>query len=313
MRHVKGTTAAALSAFFLGLAPVFGKWAILEGFSPFLIVALRTVLATFFLFLVLFFFKRGLFYIFPVGLLACLLAGFLNGIGSLFYYLALNYLSASLGQLIYALYPFFVMIWTFFDGQAPSKLTLARMGLAIISVAWLVYMPGEKIEWRGILLMLGAALLYALHLPINQRVLYEAPAPTVAFYTLLAMSIVVSLAYFLWSPAPLPANGTWLAVWGLTFVTILSRLTLFLGVKHLGGVQAALFGLAEVLVTILFGKFWLHEVLTPLQWLGIVGLAISLLSIRFERLERPLTPAQGWLSWIRPPDIPPQVPWRPDR
>ncbi|MFO3795834.1 MAG: hypothetical protein ACK8QZ_00920, partial [Anaerolineales bacterium] len=63
-------------------------------------------------------------------MLACLLAGFLNGIGSLLYYLALNYLSASLGQLIYALYPFFVMLWTFFDGQAPSKLTLARMGLA---------------------------------------------------------------------------------------------------------------------------------------------------------------------------------------
>ncbi len=34
-------------------------------------------------------------------------------------------------------------------------------------------------------MMLGAAALYALHLPINQRVLYEVPAPTVTLYTLL--------------------------------------------------------------------------------------------------------------------------------
>lgn len=313
MRQVKGTTAAALSAFFLGLAPVFGKWAILEGFSPFLVVALRTVLATFLLFLVLLFFKRSLFYIFPVGLLACLLAGLLNGIGSLFYYLALNHLSASLGQLIYALYPFFVMLWMFFDGQPPSKLTLGRMVLAFSSVTWLTYTPGQKPEWQGIVLMLGAALLYALHLPINQRVLYEAPSPTVAFYTLLSMSTVVTLAYLFWDHAPFPANGAWLPVLGLTLVTFLSRLTLFMGVKHLGGVQAALFGLAEVLVTIMFGKYWLHEELSPRQWVGIVGLAISLLTIHFERLERPLHVPQGWLSWIRPPDVPPQIPWRPDR
>lgn len=161
--------------------------------------------------------------------------------------------------------------------------------------------------------MLGAALLYALHLPINQRVLYEAPPPTVTFYTLLSMSVVVSIAYLGWDRSQPVGQVSWVPVLGLTLVTFLSRLSLFLGVKHLGGIQAALFGLAEALVTIAFGKYWLHENLTPLQWLGVIGLAISLLSIRFEKLERPLHTPQGWLSWIRPPDIPPQVPWRPDR
>ncbi len=313
MHRTKGVTAAAFSAFFLGLAPVFGKWAILEGFSPFLVVALRTVLAAFLLFLVLIFSNRRLFYIFPVGLAACLLAGLFNGLGSLLYYLALRHLSASLGQLVYASYPFFVMLWMFFDGQVPGKLTIARMVLAFSSVVWLTYAPDQQAEWRGLLLMLGAALLYALHLPINQRVLYEAPPPTVAFYTLLSMSAVVSVAYLGWDRSYPVGRVSWIPVLGLTLVTFLSRLSLFLGVKHLGGIQAALFGLAEALVTIAFGKYWLHESLTPLQWLGVIGLAISLLSIRFEKLERPLHVPQGWLSWIRPPDIPPQVPWRPDR
>ena len=49
----------------------------------------------------------------------------------------------------------------------------------------------------GVGLMLGGAALYALHLPINQRVLYEVPAPTVTVYTLVAMSAVVVPAYLL--------------------------------------------------------------------------------------------------------------------
>ena len=47
----------------------------------------------------------------------------------------------------------------------------------------------------GAAMMFGAAFLYALHLLINQRVLYEVPAPTVTFYTLLGMSITVLIAF----------------------------------------------------------------------------------------------------------------------
>ena len=62
-------------------------------------------------------------------------------------------------------------------------------------------------------MMIGAAVLYAMHLPINQRVLYEVPAPTVALYTLLSMSAVVIPAYLLFDRAwpsaqcPLAACG----------------------------------------------------------------------------------------------------------
>jgi len=101
-------------------------------------------------------------------------------------------------------------------------------------------------------MMLGAAILYALHLPINQRVLYEVPAPTVTLYTLLAMSAVVVPAYLIfdqkWPSLELP----WWPVFGLTLVTSLSRLSLFMGIKHIGGMQTALLGLGELLVTILF-------------------------------------------------------------
>lgn len=115
--------AAFSSAIFLGMAPVFGKLAITLGYTPFAVVALRTGMAAGILLVFIVFFYRQYLYIFPVGLLGCVLAGSINGLGSLFYYLALERLDASLGQLLYSLYPFFVALWLILDHQPPSRLT----------------------------------------------------------------------------------------------------------------------------------------------------------------------------------------------
>ena len=81
----RGIIAAMVSALFLGFTPVFGKQAILVGFSPFAVVALRTSMAAGLLLAILLIFKRQYLYIFSLGLLGCVLAGAINGIGSLFY------------------------------------------------------------------------------------------------------------------------------------------------------------------------------------------------------------------------------------
>ena len=311
----RGVLAALFSALFLGLAPVFGRQAILLGFSPIAVVAFRTGTATLLLFLLLLLFKRSFLYIFPVGLIGCLLAGGINGLGSIFYYMALGRLSASVGQLLYSLYPIFVVFWLFLDRKFPTKLTLIRIGFSIIAVILLTHTGDVKIDKIGVAFMLLASALYALHLPINQRVLYEAPAPTVTLYTLVAMSAVVIPAYFLFDRQPLPnAMAAWYPAFGLTLVTFFSRLSLFAGVKHIGGTQTALLGLGELLVTVLLGKFWLHETLSLWQWAGAAVLILSILLVKFEKA----VPAQdktvgGWLSWIRPPSakFPPDLPWGP--
>jgi drug/metabolite transporter (DMT)-like permease len=99
-------------------------------------------------------------------------------------------------------------------------------------------------DWLGVIEMLVAAALYALHLPINQRVLYDMPAPTVTLYTLIAMSIVVFPAFLISGTRPEAVDPKIVVpLLGLTLVTFLSRLMLFTGVKHLGGMQTALLGL----------------------------------------------------------------------
>ncbi|HQX01005.1 MAG TPA: DMT family transporter [Anaerolineales bacterium] len=307
-KQTAGITAAFTSAIFLGLAPVFGKLAITQGFSPFAVVALRTGFAAGILLLVISLFYRQYLYIFPIGLIGCILAGTINGLGSLLYYLALARLNASVGQLLYSLYPFFVALWLILDHQPPSRLTFFRIGLATVAVLLLTRIPESTADLTGVAMMIGAAVLYAMHLPINQRVLYEVPAPTVALYTLLSMSAVVIPAYLIFDRAWPTGNPPWPPVFGLTFVTISSRIALFLGVKKIGGMQTALLGLAELLIAILFSNFWLGETLTVLQQLGAVGLGFSLILVMFESPQLPTHSGKtGWLSWIRAPGLPKDI------
>jgi drug/metabolite transporter (DMT)-like permease len=300
-----GINAALISALFLGLAPVFGKAAMGDGkFSPLAVVALRTSMAALLLVILIALSKRRTLYIYPAGFLGCVMAGAVNGFGSIFYYVGLSKLNASVAQMLYALYPFFVAFWLQLDKQTPSKLTGLRIVIAGISAFLLTRADAGHIDPWGVVFMLIAAALYALHLPINQRVLYDVPAPTVTVYTLLAMSMVVVPAYLIFDRSWPTVTAPWFPVLALTSVTFFSRLMLFLGVKHIGGMQTALLGLGELLVAILFSHLLLGESLTTLQWIGTAGLSISLLLVWFETPSpNPMHP-HGLLAWLQPPDFP---------
>jgi drug/metabolite transporter (DMT)-like permease len=290
---------------FLGLTPVFGKAAIRAGLPPLAVVAARTATAAILLLLAVTAIQRNLLYIFPLGLLGCVLAGILNGSGSLLYYAGLARLDASLAQLLYALYPIHVAALLFLDGQQPTRLILLSLGISVPAVFLLSNAPLESVDLPAVGMMLAAGFLYALHIPINQRVLYEAPAPTVTLYTLFAMTAVVVPAYLI-SPEHVPhvPQG---AIWpliGLTGATFLSRISLFAGVKLIGGMKTALLGLAELLVAIGGAHLWLGERLSVPQWIG-AGLLV--LALVIAALEPPVSDARrsrGWLQWLRPP-IPP--------
>jgi drug/metabolite transporter (DMT)-like permease len=300
MRKV-GVRAALLSASFFGLTPVFGKMAVNMGISPLAIVGFRTILAAILLFLLTAILNKKYLYIYPAGLIGCGLAGFLNGVGSIFYYAALGRINASLGQLLYSLYPLFVAVLLFFDSQPPSRLTIFRILLAIVAVVFLTNSPAQKIDIIGVLEMLIASILYAAHLPVNQRVLYDIPAPTVTLYTLIAMSLVVFPVFMIFDRS-MPQAGTWWPIIALTMVTFTARLLLFFGVKHLGGMQTALLALSELLVALGFSIIWLQENLSGSQWLGVAILCVSTLLVYFEKESAIRKPSRrGWLGWLTPP------------
>jgi drug/metabolite transporter (DMT)-like permease len=274
-------------------------------------VALRTLFAAGLLFILVLILNRSYLFIYPAGLLGCLLAGGINGIGSIFFYISLGRIDASLGQIIFSLYPLFVAVWLWLDRQPPSRLTIVRLLLVIPALILLTRTQQSEIDLLGVVFMLIAGAMYALHLPINQRVLYDMPAPTVTFYTLLAMSLVVLPALFFSGLSTPVADQAWLALGALTLVTFVSRLTLFLGVKHLGGMQTAMLGLTELVITISFSHILLQERLNIYQWLGLGLLAFILFLVRYEKPTPIRAGAGGWLSWVVPPQLPSKFPWQP--
>ncbi len=299
--QAQGIVAALLSALVLGLAPTFGKQAIIAGTPPLSVVAVRTVFATASLWLLFGLTPawRRFLYIYPVGLWGCLMAGIINGFGSLMYYIGLARLDASLAQMLYTFYPIFLTLFLRLEGHVISRFTLFRLALALLAAYLLAQHGPVQADWLGAALMVGAGLFYAAHLAVNQRVLYDVPAPTVALYTLTAMAVTVSVGYMLAGGPALPPNASaWQAVLLLTAVTVISRLSLFMGLKRLGGVQTALIGLSELLVTVLSAFLLLGEKLTALQWLGAALLATSVLLVSREARLGTLPTPRPWTPLV---------------
>jgi drug/metabolite transporter (DMT)-like permease len=213
-----------------------------------------------------------------------MIAGGINGLGSIFFYGSLVLIDASLGQLINITYLIFVTILLRLAGQSISWLTIGRTLMAVAGIALLTVGGIGDPNWLGVGLMLVAALSYAIQLVIGQRVMFDIPAPTMTLYAITAMALVVNLTWLFVTPDLSQATAAgWEAVIFMGIFTALSRLTLFIGVKHLGSIQAGLLGVLEVIVTIIIAIIMLNESLAPLQWGGALVVLFSVYLVRFEK------------------------------
>lgn len=84
----------------------------------------------------------------------------------------------------------------------------------------------------------------------------------------------------------------------MTVVTVISRLSLFVGVKRLGGLQAALLGLSEMLVSVIAARVFFGEQLTAAQWARAAVLMISVAPVSREKELAPHHISEGWLAWV---------------
>jgi drug/metabolite transporter (DMT)-like permease len=276
-----GLAAALTSPILLGCAPIFGKLAYQGGSDPFTVAALRTVFAAGLLWIFYLLFWRKYIYIFPAGLLGCVVVGVVNGIGSLFYYNGLNYLSASVAQMLNATYLIFVVILTRVSGQKLNPRTILRTLLAMLAITLLTGGLTGSLTWLGAGLMMGNAMLFAGTIILGQRVLYEMPSQTFTLYVLTTMAVVVVMARAVYRMEWIPQSpDAVFAILALGLTTASSRLMLFVGVKSLGPLQTVLIGIFETLVSVVAAHTLLGDSLTEIQWIGVAILVASLLLVR---------------------------------
>lgn len=279
-----------------GFAPIFGKLALQAGASPYTVVAARTVIAAALLWLFYLVFWRSALRVTWPTLLNCIGMGLANGLGSILYYAGLARVSASLGQLLYALYPVWVFIFLSAAGHPVSRLAVGRLVLALLGVWLLTQAPGFGPDVLGAMLMVAAGAMYGWHLVMGQWTLADVDSRTVTLYVLTTMAAVVVVARLLIGGPlePIPVAG-WSAIVGLAILpTALARLLVFAGLRTLGGVQASILGVAELAVAVVLAFLLLGERLAPVQWLGAGAIVSAMLLIgRETSLE-----TDPWEEWL---------------
>lgn len=283
----RGVAAALLTPVFLGVAPIFGKLAILEGMDPFTVAAIRTVIAVVVLWIIYILFFRRYLYIYPAGLLGCIVVGTVNGIGSIFYYGGLGLLDASQAQLLNSMYIVFVVLLAQLDGERIDRILGARIGLALVGIVMITGLGAAPVNWLGVGLMLANALMFAGTVILSQYVTYEMPSTTATLYILTSMGVVVVMAWaVVGSPLSLTAlQAASVPVVLLGLTTVLSRMAMFASVQAFGSLRTAIVAIAEIGVALALAYVLLDERLTGAQWVGVGLLLASLLLIRARDLK----------------------------
>ncbi len=288
-----------LASFFLGWAPILGKFAYRGGVTPFTLAAFRTVVAALLLWLVFILFWRREIVISWRGLVGCISVGAVNGFGSLFYYSSLSRLDASYAALLDSTKLLWVVLFLFAAGQMLTRLTLARLGLSMLGIYLLTRVGPGEMDWLGVTYMIASAAINGWHMVLGQWVLADVPSRTATLYILTAMACVVGLAWAIQGEpvGSITTNGG-AAILALGLTTALSRLAMFSALQWVGGVETSLGGLLELLVSLLLAFLLLGERLTLVQWGGGVLLVISMLLLSRDRGMR-LAEGNEPLEWKR--------------
>jgi drug/metabolite transporter (DMT)-like permease len=297
-RWLRGVAAALLSCLFAGLAPILGKFAYQAGVDPITLVALRTALAAGLLWLFYLLFWRKYTAIEWRNLAGCVGMGIANGVGSLLYYSGLSRMDAAVAHLLYSMYPFWVFIFLSAAGHPISRMSVVRLGLAMLSVFLLTWQGGALVDPLGVMLMIGAGALYGFHLVLGQWTLADVDPRTVTLYVLTTMTAVVGVPYLLrgGAPGPISNEGLLAILLVAIFPTALARLLVFAGLQRIGGIQTALLALAEPLVAVALAFALLGESFTAQQWVGAGVFLISVLLIRRDTGLQIADEDAWWLS-----------------
>jgi len=252
-RRAAGLLLVLYSALGFGLLPVFALLAYRGGIDVITLLAVRFVLSA--LVLLAFLLGRGRR---VLAQLAAALPG-LIGLGvcytlqSGFYFSAVRYISASLASILLYSYPAFVCLLAFLVER--EKLAARTLLALAVSLAGVVLVLGSSLGTAhpaGVLLALGASVVYSVYITLANRVLRRVePLSALALVTLVTSVLYVGMGLAAGRLSFGFAPSAWLPIaLMITVSTLLAIPAFFRGIEILGSSRASIVSMTEPLFTI---------------------------------------------------------------
>lgn len=213
-----------------------------------------------------------------------LLAGVaLGGLGyatmSGLYFLGLEYMTAGLVAIVLYTYPVFVLALaaTFLDEPVGPR-RLAALGATLGGVALITGADPAAADVRGVVVMLGAAAVYATYITVSRETLFDVSAPSLTAHVLPSAALSFLLVGLATGSLSVPSGPVaWGSVVGIAVLgTAVPIFTFFAGMSRIGAGPAAILSAVEPVVTVVLGAVFLAE---PVSAAVLVGGSLVLLGV----------------------------------
>lgn len=276
-----GYLAGIISGITYGMNPLFGVPVINKGLDVNSLLFYRYSMATLLMLVFMLATKRRIRISWKqLGLMA--IVGVFFTSCSLTLFESYKYIPSGIATSVLYVYPIMVALIMLFLGQKPSWQTWVSI-FAGVAGAVLLSLTGEGgfIDWRGILLVVVAGLLYTLFVVfVNQSESIKALSNlTITFYCFLIGTVMLFFTSgFGFELKAVPDFSCWLNILGLAVIpTAIATIALAASTKSVGATKTSVLGILEPLTAIFIGTLVFHEAFTLNVAIGVVLIMFSIL------------------------------------
>jgi drug/metabolite transporter (DMT)-like permease len=289
-----GWAMALVSTFASSIVTPLVRGAVVGGMDPISLLLLRLLIATLLQAGTLALFEPEHFKIDRRGLWLMGVIGLISGIEICCFFWSLAFVDASMSAMIKSTQPLVVLLMLALGGERLTGWSILRLLMAMIGVYFLVGGPGGQVAPIGMILLTLSLVLYAAQLVLSQWWLRGYNTQTVTFYLTAIMTLVIISWWWVQGAAwHAPRMQDWLVIGVLAVVsTYFARLALYAAIPRIGSGQIALLWPLQTLSIIGLSVLFLHERMTPIQWLGGGFILASALLAIEQRMGRPIKVSQ---------------------
>ncbi|WP_114570635.1 EamA family transporter [Exiguobacterium flavidum] len=272
MIRSKATLLVLIGAVSYGVLSTIVKFAYAAGFNPAAVSGGQFFFG--WLLLLLLTLSTRNFKLSPALAFRLMLVGTSSGATGYLYYQSLQTVSASVAIILLFQFTWIgVLIESLLSRRRPERIHLVAALFLIMGALLASQALASYIDVRGTLFGLGAALSFSIFLRASGKAANHLPVIQKSFYLMTGGLLFVMAMY---PPATFLtaenfSNGLLLYAIPLgLFALILPPLLFAAGAPHLSPASVSLLGAAELPTAIVCSVLILQEVLTPLQWFGIL-------------------------------------------